>query len=137
VVPLAPHQKFFYPSFKKNENPPLSSGQLLTSHSFHCSIFHHFYHLPLFSFLALFLVPSVQQNLCGIYNAIQQLTQFSVFLLSPRSKWQQSKKSTCLNAQKLFPPKKYTANLFRALASSSLYLSTRRSILSLHPLPFN
>jgi hypothetical protein len=23
VVPLAPHQKFFYPSFKKNENPPL------------------------------------------------------------------------------------------------------------------
>ena len=26
VVPLAPHQKFFYPSFKKNENPPLANS---------------------------------------------------------------------------------------------------------------
>ena len=27
VVPLAPHQKFFYPSFKKNENLPLEASQ--------------------------------------------------------------------------------------------------------------
>jgi hypothetical protein len=70
VVPLAPHQKFFYPSFKKMKIRPCHQDNyllaILSIAAFFIISMPYFYHLPLFSFLDLFLVPSVQQNLCGI-----------------------------------------------------------------------